>query len=82
MTDTSYYIYSLKDSRQSPAMPFYIGKGTGTRAWDHVARVDRGAPLGTPRSWGQSRPSSSERHSREACRPKSPTGRKHDLHIV
>jgi uncharacterized protein len=40
MTDTSYYIYALKDPRQSPTMPFYIGKGTGTRAWDHVARVD------------------------------------------
>src|SRR5690606_3091 len=40
MTDTAYYIYALKDPRQSPARPFYIGKGTGTRAWDHVARVD------------------------------------------
>lgn len=40
MTETSYYIYALKDPRQSPARPFYIGKGTGTRAWDHVARVD------------------------------------------
>ena len=40
MTDTSYYIYALKDSMQTPAMPFYIGKGTGTRAWDHVTRVD------------------------------------------
>lgn len=40
MTETSYYIYALKDPRQSPAKPFYIGKGTGTRAWDHVTRVD------------------------------------------
>lgn len=40
MTDSSYYIYALKDPRQSTAKPFYIGKGTGTRAWDHVARVD------------------------------------------
>lgn len=40
MTDSSYYIYALKDPRQSPALPFYIGKGTGTRAWDHIARVD------------------------------------------
>jgi len=40
ITDTAYYIYALKDPRQSPARPFYIGKGTGTRAWDHVARVD------------------------------------------
>lgn len=40
MIETSYYIYALKDPRQSPARPFYIGKGTGTRAWDHVARAD------------------------------------------
>lgn len=35
-----YYIYALKDSRSSPAKPFYIGKGTGNRAWDHTLRVD------------------------------------------
>lgn len=40
MTDTSYYIYALKDPRHSPAGPFYIGKGTGARAWDHISRVD------------------------------------------
>jgi hypothetical protein len=40
MSDTSNYIYALKDPRQSPAKPFYIGKGTGSRAWDHVDRVD------------------------------------------
>jgi uncharacterized protein len=27
--DDSYYVYALKDPRASPAMPFYIGKGTG-----------------------------------------------------
>ena len=40
MPDDAYYIHALKDPRQSPALPFYIGKGPGTRAWDHVARVD------------------------------------------
>lgn len=38
-----YYIYALKDSRFSPARPFYIGKGIGTRAWDHALRVDKTA---------------------------------------
>lgn len=36
-----YYIYALKDPRSSPAQPFYIGKGTGNRAWEHTIRVDR-----------------------------------------
>jgi len=35
-----FYIYALKDPRSSPAKPFYIGKGTGNRAWDHTLRVD------------------------------------------
>lgn len=36
----SYYVYALKDPRTSPAKPFYIGKGTGMRAWDHDIAVD------------------------------------------
>lgn len=36
-----YYVYALKDPRITPAKPFYIGKGTGSRAWDHTVRVDR-----------------------------------------
>lgn len=38
--DTSYYVYALKDPRQSTALPFYIGKGTGTRAHDHLVKAD------------------------------------------
>lgn len=35
-----YYVYALKDPRMNPVRPFYIGKGTGTRAWEHTLRVD------------------------------------------
>jgi hypothetical protein len=40
MAETSYYVYALKDPRTSPAKPFYIGKGTGTRAHDHMLKPD------------------------------------------
>lgn len=40
MNDNSFYVYALKDPRTSPAMPFYIGKGTGIRAHDHLSRPD------------------------------------------
>jgi hypothetical protein len=36
----SYYVYALKDPRCNPARPFYIGKGTGIRAWEHELSVD------------------------------------------
>lgn len=40
MNDNSYYVYALKDPRKDPAQPFYVGKGTGTRAHDHLVRPD------------------------------------------
>jgi hypothetical protein len=40
MAGGAYYVYALKDIRTSPAMPFYIGKGVGTRAWDHLLKPD------------------------------------------
>ncbi|MCA4023914.1 GIY-YIG nuclease family protein [Vibrio vulnificus] len=36
----TYYVYSLKDPRAKPARVFYIGKGTGSRATDHLKKVD------------------------------------------
>jgi len=33
---STYYVYALKDPRTSPAQPFYIGKGTGQRAQQHL----------------------------------------------
>jgi len=38
-----YYVYALKDPRTSPAKPFYIGKGVGSRTWDHLLTVDKTA---------------------------------------
>ncbi|MBU72159.1 MULTISPECIES: GIY-YIG nuclease family protein [Spongiibacter] len=39
MTQNPFYVYALKDPRQKPAKPFYIGKGTGNRAWEHQNEV-------------------------------------------
>ena len=41
MSTGFYYVYALKDPTSSPAKPFYIGKGTGSRAFDHLITPDR-----------------------------------------
>lgn len=41
MATNFYYVYALKDPRSSPAKAFYIGKGTGSRAYDHLVTPDR-----------------------------------------
>lgn len=38
--DTSYYVYALKDPRTTPVLPFYVGKGVGTRSHDHLVKPD------------------------------------------
>ena len=40
MAQNPIYVYALKDPRQRPAKPFYIGKGTGNRAWEHQTKID------------------------------------------
>lgn len=40
MPTNFFYVYALKDPRSSPALPFYIGKGTGSRAYDHLVMPD------------------------------------------
>jgi hypothetical protein len=40
MAQNPFYVYALKDPREKTARPFYIGKGTGNRAWEHVAQID------------------------------------------
>jgi hypothetical protein len=39
MAQNPFYVYALKDPRQKPARPFYIGKGTGNRAWEHQKEI-------------------------------------------
>ena len=36
----AYYVYALKDPRENPAKIYYIGKGTGSRATDHLIKRD------------------------------------------
>ena len=40
MATNFFYVYALKDPRTSPAKPFYIGKGAGSRAFDHLVMPD------------------------------------------
>jgi hypothetical protein len=36
----SFYVYALKNPLITPAVPFYVGKGTGIRAWEHELTPD------------------------------------------
>lgn len=40
MAKNPYYVYALKDPRKKPVSPFYVGKGTGNRANEHLVNVD------------------------------------------
>lgn len=40
MAQNPFYVYALKDPRKKPAKTFYIGKGTGNRAWEHQTSID------------------------------------------
>ena len=40
MARNPFYVYALKDPRANPAKTFYIGKGTGNRAWEHQSQAD------------------------------------------
>jgi len=39
----SFYVYALKDPLLNPAVSFYIGKGTGVRAWEHDLTLNESA---------------------------------------
>ena len=52
----SFYVYALKDPTLSPSIPFYIGKGTGIRAWEHELHTDeslKGARIRSIQAAGQ-----------------------------
>lgn len=38
-----YYVYALKDPRTNPARPFYVGKGLGSRAEQHLLHAESSA---------------------------------------
>tara|TARA_B110000977_G_C10717538_1_gene353843 strand:+ start:270 stop:533 length:264 start_codon:yes stop_codon:yes gene_type:complete len=40
MAQNPFYVYALKDPRSKPAKPFYIGKGTGNRVWEHQTQIN------------------------------------------
>jgi len=41
MNTNFFYVYAIKDPRRPQPAPFYIGKGTGSRAYDHLVSPDK-----------------------------------------
>jgi uncharacterized protein len=40
MTTNFFYVYAIKDPRSKQPKAFYVGKGTGSRAFDHLVAPD------------------------------------------
>jgi len=40
MTTNFFYVYAIKDPRSKQPKAFYVGKGTGSRAFDHLVSPD------------------------------------------
>ena len=40
MTTNFFYVYAIKDPRPKQPKPLYVGKGTGSRAFDHLVSPD------------------------------------------
>ena len=40
MTTNFFYVYAIKDPQSKQPKPFYVGKGTGSRAYDHLVSPD------------------------------------------
>ena len=40
MPTNFFYVYAIKDPRPRQPKPFYVGKGTGSRAYDHLVSPD------------------------------------------
>lgn len=40
MTTNFFYVYAIKDPRSKQPKAFYVGKGTGSRAFDHLVTPD------------------------------------------
>ena len=40
MTTNFFYVYAIKDPQSNQPKPFYVGKGTGSRAYDHLVSPD------------------------------------------
>lgn len=45
MATGSFYVYALLDPRENPPRPFYIGKGSGSRAYAHMVEDGEGRKI-------------------------------------